>query len=380
MKCLPALDSLDSSILQFIENKRLGLLTNHTGCAIDGTPTLDVLRRLDLNVTALFSPEHGPAGNQEGKVLSSTFDDLPVHSLYGETRQPTAEMLADIDVFVCDLQDVGARFYTYSSTLALAMEACAENNVALVVLDRPNPLGGLSVVGPMRDAAINSFVAHLEIPIIHGMTMGELALLHCANKNLDLDLQIAKVQDWQRELLWSQLELPWRVPSPNLPDFASAAWYPGLCLLEFSGVSVGRGTDAPFQILGAPWMEPSKVLSAMEKWPESFKSTFTAEAHSFIPTRGKWENDACQGLRFSSDALPSSEDVVRLGMALLATLHQTHPNEFDAAQMQNSLKLLGSSRVLELLMSNQLEMAFAIARNDADNFRQKRQRFLIYNS
>jgi len=369
MKCLPALDSLDSSILQYLENKRIGLLTNHTGCAIDGTSALDVFRKLNLNVTALFSPEHGPAGNQEGKVLSSTFDDLPLYSLYGETRQPTVEMLEQIDVFVCDLQDVGARFYTYSSTLALAMEVCAEHNVAIVVLDRPNPLGGLSVVGPMRDVDINSFVAHLDIPIIHGMTMGELALLHRADQNLGLDLKIAKVQHWQRDLLWPQLNLQWRVPSPNLPDFVSAAWYPGLCLLEFSGVSVGRGTDAPFQILGAPWMDPAKVLL-----PQSLKSTFVTEPVEFIPTRGKWENEQCRGLKFTSGKLPDTESVVYLGMALLAALHQTY-EEFEA---EKSLTLLGSSRVLELLKQNELEAALEIAQRDAAAFFEKRREFLLY--
>jgi uncharacterized protein YbbC (DUF1343 family) len=369
MKCLPALDSLEFAIIQKLKNKRIGLLTNHTGCAIDGTPALDVLRQLNLNVTALFSPEHGPAGNQEGKVLSSTLDDLPVYSLYGETRQPTAEMLSEIDVFICDLQDVGARFYTYSSTLALAMEACAEHNVAVLVLDRPNPLGGLSVAGPMRDTDLNSFVAHLDIPIIHGMTMGELALLHRANQNLDLDLQIAKMQNWQRDLLWPQLNLPWRVPSPNLPDFASAAWYPGLCLLEFSDVSVGRGTNAPFQILGAPWMEPAKVLLS-----KSLKSTFDIEPINFIPARGKWENERCRGLKFTSKKLPDTQSVVYLGMALLAALHQAH-EEFEA---EKSLTLLGSARVLELLQQNQLDAAFEIAQHDAAAFLEKRRKFLLY--
>lgn len=373
MTCLPALDYLlldsKSTFIKSLKSRRLGLLTNHTGCAIDGTPALDVLRQLGLNVTALFSPEHGPAGNQEGKVLSSTFDDLPAYSLYGETRQPTAEMLAEIDVFICDLQDVGARFYTYSSTLALAMEACAEHDVAVVVLDRPNPLGGLDVAGPMRDAANSSFVGHLDIPIIHGMTMGELALLHRADGELDVDLQIVPVQNWRRDLLWPELNLPWRTPSPNLPEFQSAAWYPGLCLLEFSGVSVGRGTAAPFQILGAPWMDPAKVLL-----PESLKSTFDMEPVDFIPTRGKWENEQCHGLKFSSHILPTPQDVVRLGMMLLAELHRTH-EEFEA---DKSLTLLGSSHVLELLQQNQLEAAFEIARKEAEDFTMRRASFLLY--
>ena len=369
MKCLPALDSLDSSILRYLKNKRIGLLTNHTGCAIDGTSALDVFRQLGLNVTALFSPEHGPAGNQEGKVLSSTMDALPVYSLHGETYEPTTEMLAEIDVFVCDLQDVGARFYTYSSTLALAMEVCAAHDVAVCVLDRPNPLGGRDVVGPMLDAANRSFVGHLDIPIIHGMTMGELALLHRANVDLDVELYIAKVQNWQRDLLWPQLNLSWCVPSPNLPDFQSAAWYPGLCLLEFSGVSVGRGTPAPFQILGAPWMDPAKVLL-----PESLKSTFDVQPIEFIPTRGKWENERCRGIKITHEKLPDIESVIHLGMALLAILHQTY-QEFDA---DKALRLLGSSRVLELLKQDQLESAWEIAQQDAQAFRQKRREFLLY--
>jgi uncharacterized protein YbbC (DUF1343 family) len=163
--------------------------------------------------------------------------------------------------------------------------------------------------------------------------------------------------------------LQWPVPSPNLPNFQSAAWYPGLCLLEFSGVSVGRGTEAPFQILGAPWMDPAKVLL-----PDPLKSTFDAEPVDFIPTRGKWENEQCRGLKFTSEKLPDTKSVVHLGMALLAALHHTH-EEFEA---EKSLTLLGSSRVLELLKQNQLEAAFEIARRDAAAFREGRHEFLLY--
>jgi uncharacterized protein YbbC (DUF1343 family) len=221
----------------------------------------------------------------------------------------------------------------------------------------------------MRDKQQISFVGHLDIPVIHGMTMGELALLHRADQQLDLDLHIAKVQCWRRELLWPQLNLQWPAPSPNLPDFQSAAWYPGLCLLEFSGVSVGRGTDAPFQMLGAPWMDPAKVLL-----PEPLKSTFDAEPTDFIPTRGKWENELCHGLRFTSGNLPDVESVIRLGMALLAALHQTH-EKFEA---EKSLTLLGSQQVLQMLLENQLESAFEISRRDAAGFIGKRHEFLLY--
>jgi uncharacterized protein YbbC (DUF1343 family) len=377
---LPGLDALRVGLPEIhavLRGRKIGLLTNHTGRARDDTSTLDVLRDLGLNVVALFSPEHGFSGTREGFIESSTHNTLPVHSLYGATRRPTREMLDDIEVLVCDLQDVGARFYTYATTLAFCMEECAPRSIAVVVLDRPNPIGGICVEGPLVEDAHRSFIGHLDVPIRHGMTLGELALLHKRNASLDIELHIAQVLGWQRGMLWPETGLKWPVPSPNLPDWISAAWYPGTCLLEFSGVSVGRGTDAPFQIIGAPWMESPRVLDAMELWPEEMRANFSAQAIQFTPTRGEHEGVLCHGIRLQmtqgESRIPSQ--VVPLGLCLLSTLHATHRDDF---QLEKCLTLLGSSKVLDLLRSGDVAAAIEICAQDASTFGKSRTNSLIY--
>ncbi len=190
---MPGLDALHAghatSIKEFLRGQRVGLLTNHTGSTIDGTTALNVLGDLGIAVHALFSPEHGPSGNREGTVESGrTADGLPIYSLYGATRRPTDEMLAGITALVCDLQDVGARFYTYATTLAYTLEECARHKIPVVVLDRPNPLGGTVIEGPCLHDECRSFVGYLRVPVRHGMTLGELARLHCEDERIDLDL------------------------------------------------------------------------------------------------------------------------------------------------------------------------------------------------
>lgn len=373
-----SLSNPESPTVKFLQGAKLGVLTNHTGITSERRSTLDALLSLNLNVVALFSPEHGFAGTREGVVESGTFQELPIHSLYGETRRPTREALAEIDILICDLQDVGARFYTYSTTLAYCLEECAKYSVAVVVLDRPNPIGGQVIEGPLCDAAHRSFVGYLDIPVRHGMTMGELALLHKADQALDVELHIARVLGWRRELLWPQPGLHWPVPSPNLPDAASAFWYPGVCLLEFSGVSVGRGTEAPFQIVGAPWMEPARVLDAVAKWPVEVQNSLHARSIEFTPTRGECEGELCHGLRFthsSSAGVPSP--AVPLGLCLLSALHETHP-EFNENKLRAALPLLGSERVFDLLLREELEAAIEVCNRDAETFRARRAPFLLY--
>lgn len=327
---------------------------------------------------ALFSPEHGLQGTLEGAIESGrTEDGLPIYSLYGQTRRANDEMLQGLQTIVFDIQDVGARFYTYSTTLAYLLEECAQRGISVVVLDRPNPIGD-GIEGPRLEDAHRSFVGYLRVPVTHGMTLGELAQWHCADAALDLDLQIAPVANWNRAMCWPQTDLPWRAPSPNLPDWQSAAWYPGECLLEWSGVSVGRGTPAPFQIVGAPWLEPDKVLEAMAQWPATLRETIEAETVEFTPTRAKWENEACHGLRFHArkdDGVPTRP--VAFGLALLATLHHTH-EQLDETLLQKSLPLLGSSKVLELLRRNDLPEALDVAQREAQEFQTQRAPFLIY--
>lgn len=378
---LPGLDALpagqNDEILHFLRGRKIGLLTNHTGRARDGRSTLHSLRALNLDVVALFSPEHGFSGTEEGHIASSQYATLPVHSLYGETRKPTEEMLRGIEILVCDLQDVGARFYTYASTIAHCLEACAEAGVAVVVLDRPNPISGETIEGPLIEAELKSFIGYLDIPIRHGMTLGELALLFQSDAALDVALRVAGVLHWLREMHWPQTKLEWPVPSPNLPNYESAAWYPGTCLLEFSKLSVGRGTHAPFQIVGAPWLDAEGVLRALQEEPV-FAANFVGVVLDFTPTRGEYSGVACKGLEFSSGNGETPKSIVPLGFCLLSMLHRVQPEEFDEAKLNGCLPLLGTSGVLRLLRDGEIEAALEIAETDAEIFRKRREAFLLY--
>jgi len=387
---LPGLDALQAGcakeVLSFLHGRKIGLLTNHTGRAGDGRSTLNVLRELELNVVALFSPEHGFSGTHEGHIASSYYDTLPVHSLYGESRRPTREMLAGIEVLVCDLQDVGARFYTYASTIAHCLEECAKTGIAVVVLDRPNPIGGEIIEGPLIEnfpaPDLRSFIGYLNIPVRHGMTLGELALLYQSDMlqseaSLDVELRVAGVLGWRRAMHWPQTKLEWVTPSPNLPDYRSAAWYPGTCLLEFSKLSVGRGTRAPFQIVGAPWMEAAGVLRALNDEP-IFAASFAAKVLDFTPTRGEYSCQACQGLELSALDAEIPGAVVPLGFCLLSVLHRTQPEYLGEAKLQLSLPLLGAPGVLRLLQNGEIEAALEISEKGAEFFRNRREEFLIY--
>jgi uncharacterized protein YbbC (DUF1343 family) len=392
-KVLPGLDQLQGigngtaaatpaaqSIADFLRGRKVGLLTNHTGRTSTGTTALQVLQQLDVQLAALFSPEHGVTGTREGHIESEvTREGLPLYSLYGTSRRPTCKMLANIDALVCDLQDVGARFYTYATTFAYTMEECAARGIAVVVLDRPNPLGGAVIEGPQLEDECRSFVGYLRVPARHGLTLGELALFHRHDHALDLELKVLPIANWRRSMLWPATALPWPVPSPNLPDFTATAWYPATCLLEFSNVSVGRGTAAPFQTIGAPWMEPQRVLDAMQSWPDALRTTLIAEPVEFVPTRATFSGETCQGLTFhssTSDELPTRP--LALGMALLSTLHRVHPDEFNDESLQASLPLLGSTRILGLLRAGEIEAAIAAAAADATAFRTRRSPYLLY--
>ena len=365
--------------LDFLRNKKLGLVTNHTGRARDGASTREVLRQGAREIVALFSPEHGTAGNQEGDLPSSRDNDgTPIYSLYGETRRPTPPMLHDLDALIFDLQDVGARFYTYASTLCYCLEECAAHNVALLVLDRPNPLGGEDMGGPQLDASTRSFVGHIATPILHGLTLGEIALFHRARENLQVELHIAPIFNWKRAMRWNQTGLEWLAPSPNLPDFCSADWYPATCLLEFSGVSVGRGTEAPFQLLGAPWLRPARVLAEAQKWPRELRDAIRIEAADFTPTRATHASELCHGLFLEEAHASTRVPKTHLGLALLAAISAAHPTEMDETKMRAALPLIGAPRVLAHLLNNEVAAALRICAEDEAAFRIARAPFLLY--
>ena len=244
-----------------------GLVTNHTGLAADGTSTIDLLFRSKIcRLVALFSPEHGIRGTMDEKVGSSVDEatGLPVHSLYGDSRRPTAEMLKDIDVLVFDLQDIGARFYTYIATMAYCMEEAAKANIPFIVLDRPNPIGGTRVEGPMLDADKTSFNGYMPLPVRHGMTVGELARYFNTENRIGAQLQVVPMRGWRRSYYFWDTGQVWVDPSPNMRSMPAALLYPGVCLLERTNLSVGRGTDRPFEIIGAPWIEPRRLVAALQ--------------------------------------------------------------------------------------------------------------------
>jgi len=354
---------------------RLGLLSNPTGAARDGRPALAVCREAGLDVRALFSPEHGPRADLEGNVESGRMGELPLHSLYGATRRPTPEMLEGLDAVLCDLQDVGARFYTYSSTLFHLLEEAIARGVIVVVLDRPNPLGGVNIEGPIIEENLRSFIGLAPLPITHGMTMGELARFFVRWKGLDASfLRVAKVRGWSRNQTWPDTKLTWHQPSPNLPDFQSAAWYPGLALLEFSGVSVGRGTEAPFQILAAPWLDASRMQQELKGVLESENISF--QTLEVTPTRATFEGERCAAIRFDcAGGFPARP--VEWGMRVMAALRRAHP-DFARDSWDKAGQLLGSKRVLSLLWEGDLEAALEIARAEARDFEQERRGVLLY--
>lgn len=251
-----------------LQGKRVGLVTNHTGIDSSRRSTIDLLwAGKGFALTALFSPEHGLRGTQDEQVASGrdAKTGLPVHSLYGKTRKPTPEMLRDVDVLVYDLQDIGARYYTYCTTLALVMEAAKENDKALVVLDRPNAIGGLEVEGPILEEGLRgNFIGYFALPTRHGMTVGELARLYNSEFKIGCRLEVVPMEGWGRSRYFDETGLPWVDPSPNMRSLPAAIAYPGLGALEGTNLSVGRGTERPFVWYGAPWIDGPALCRELE--------------------------------------------------------------------------------------------------------------------
>src|SRR5690606_11706119 len=264
---LTGIDVLQRDNFAALAGKRVGLITNHTGVNRDGVSTVTILHEADeVDLRLLFSPEHGFAGKLDVSRIGDVTDEatgLKVISLYGETRTPSAESLAGLDVLVFDIQDIGARFYTYISTMGNAMKAAAQHDVAFVVLDRPNPITGTIVAGPVLDEGLKSFVGYHPIAVRHGMTAGELATMFNDELNLGLDLSVIRMERWNRGDYYDATGLLWINPSPNMRNLHEAVLYPGIGLLETTNVSVGRGTDTPFEVLGAPWIDARRLASEL---------------------------------------------------------------------------------------------------------------------
>ena len=325
---LTGIDVLTADAFASLKGKRLGLLTNQTGRSREGARTIDLINQAeDVTLKKLFSPEHGIQGMLEEMVKSSKDkrSGLKIESLYGKHRRPTADMMRDIDTMVVDLQDIGARFYTYITTMAYVMEVAAKEKVSVMVLDRPNPINGERIEGPTLAPSLLGFTGYFPMPIRHGMTMGELARLFKGENDIDVDLQVVKMKGWHRKDWFDETGLPWVNPSPNMRNLIQATLYPGIGAIEGTNISVGRGTDTPFEQLGAPWIDGVKLsaelnrraLNGVRFYPVSFK-----------PQSGKYADMDCQGVFI----LVTDRRVirpVRLGFEIATILHRLYPKEYD---------------------------------------------------
>jgi uncharacterized protein YbbC (DUF1343 family)/CubicO group peptidase (beta-lactamase class C family) len=324
---LNGVDVLARGGFKELQNLRVGLITNHTGRDLAGRQTIDVLREAPgVKLAVLFSPEHGIRGQLDEKVSDSVDEKtgLPVYSLYGETRRPKAEQLKNLDALVFDIQDVGARFYTYMSTLGQAMEEAARARIPVFVLDRPNPINGLEVEGPIADDDKLSFIAYHQLPVRHGMTMGELARLFNEQRKMGCDLRVVKMENWRRGMWLDATGQTWVNPSPNMRSLVEATLYPGVGLLETTNVSVGRGTDTPFEQVGAPWIDGRKLAT--------YLNGRGLPGVRFVPVRFKpnasvFKGEECGGVNLIVTDRAHFRPV-RTGLEMAVALRRLYPNDW----------------------------------------------------
>ncbi len=311
-----------------LKGLHLGLIVNGSSVNSFLKPTIFILQEKGYRITSLFAPEHGLWGAQQDQVKEvHGFDPatgLKFFSLYGRVKKPTPAMLARIDGLVFDIQDVGARYYTFIWTMALAMEACCEEKKVFIVLDRPNPINGIDLEGPMLDSRYRSFVGLYPIPIRHGMTAGEIALFIKENYLTRLELTVVKMSGWRRRMWYEETKLPWVMPSPNMPSVDTAVVYPGICLLEGTNISEGRGTTRPFEIFGAPWIDPYHLKAALEK--EDLPGVIFRPLY-FKPTFHKYKNRICGGLQIYVINRSQFKPVLT-GLAILRTVRKLYPESF----------------------------------------------------
>jgi len=368
------IDSLKDQGFAVLDGLNVGLITNHTGKSRDGTSTIDLIHQhQDSELIALFSPEHGIRGEKDEKVgdSSDARTGIPIYSLYGESRKPSGKQLEGIDTLVFDIQDIGCRFYTYISTMGLAMEAAAENGKDFIVLDRVNPLGGIKVEGPLRRGD-SEFIAYHDIPIRHGMTAGELARMIRAERDLELELKVVPVEDWRRDMIFDQTGLPWINPSPNMRSLTQALLYPGIGLLETTNLSVGRGTDTPFEVIGAPYIDSLELAEELNRLKLPGLS-FTPIR--FTPDSSVFANETCQGLNIIL-VDRSRCQVIEAGIAIAHTLYRLYGNAFELHRFNRLLRhpetieRIESGRSWQSIVSEWPEVA--------ETFAKRREPYLLY--
>jgi len=375
-KTQTGIDVLESQAFAPLAGLRVGLITNQSGRDASGRRTIDVLNSAPgVKLVAIFSPEHGIQGAADEKVASSrdAATGLPIYSLYGNTNRPTDEMLAGLDALIYDIQDAGVRFYTFETTLGYTLEAAAHKGLAYFVLDRPDPLGGFNVEGPVLDADQRSFVGYFTEPVRQGMTVGELAQMFNGEQHLGVKLTVIKMQNWHRTDWFDETGLGWVNPSPNLRDLTELTLYPGIGMIEGSDISVGRGTDRPFELVGAPWIDGKKlsdVLSARRIQGVRFVPA------DFTPESSRFSGQLCHGVEINlvdREALESPQ----LGVELAAALFKLFPNDF---KLDNVLPLTGSRAVVDGIRQGRdpRRLAYEWEQNQLQPFRRMRAQYLLY--
>jgi uncharacterized protein YbbC (DUF1343 family) len=372
---LNGIDILERDNFKQLEGIRVGLVTNHTGRDLAGKQTIDILKEApNVKLVALFSPEHGIRGLADEKVGDSVDEKtgLPIYSLYGETRRPKPEQLKDLDAIVYDIQDIGARFYTYTATLKNVMEEAAKLGKPIFVLDRPNPLGGVNVEGPLADEDKLSFIAAHTTPIRYGLTIGELGTMMNAERKIGADLRVVKMEGWSRTMWFDETGQTWVNPSPNMRSLTEAALYPGIGLLETTNVSVGRGTDTPFEVVGAPWLDGQKLAKYLNER--------NVRGVRFVPIRYKpnastFKDEECGGVNIVITDR-NGFNSVRTGVEIATALRKLYPNDWQADKY---LRLLVNQEILDLIKngSSPEDIEKAVNLKNAE-FAKRRALYLLY--
>jgi len=373
---LTGIDVLVRDNFRQLAGKRVAVITNHTGLDRDRRRTAALLAKAEgVTLVAIFGPEHGATGTYDQAHVPDARDEetgVPVKSLYGKTKRPTSEMLADVDAIVFDIQDIGCRFYTYIATMLEAMKAAAEHGKAFVVLDRPNPIDGVSLAGPLVDEGRGTFVGCHPLPLRHGMTAGELAGMFAAELKLDLDLTVVPCEGWRRADAFDATGLEWVNPSPNMRSLTEAFLYPGIGLLEFTNLSVGRGTDTPFEVLGAPWLDGRALADAL--------AARRIPGVAFVPIRftpraSKFSGQECGGISIAVTDR-TALDPVRVGLEIAVALRQVSPQEWQPEKLD---VLLLHKATLEAIVANEpADAVLESARHGVKEFARRRGEWLLY--
>ena len=382
-------DLLFSENLNLISGKKVGVVCNHTSLLADGKHLVDaLLDQNNLSVKAIFTPEHGFKGSAEaGEKIdykNNLYKDVPIISLYGKDRKPSKENLKDIDVLIFDIQDVGARFYTYISTMYYVLESAGENNIQVIILDRPNPIGGNYVDGPVLDPNYKSFVGIAEIPITHGMTVGELAKYFVGEKIVsswkNVSLNVISCKNWKREIP-TQYNSTWNSPSPNINSLETALVYPGICLIEGTNISEGRGTRFPFLQIGAPFFRSEDIIEKLEllkvEGAEFQTVTFIPEDLQEMATNPKFEGKTCYGIKIKITD-PSKFESVKFGVKLLYVLTKLYGSKIKFND--SSFDRLAGTNILREQLNNRMmpDEIFAGWQKKLTKFNKKRIQYLLY--